>query len=69
MQKPSRGLYRPVKLRLQNFPEGLKQVKWFEMKKKPVKIQLIEENGIHFVIIPEISAWNCGFISFRQFAD
>jgi len=39
------------------------------MKKKPVKIQLIEENGIHFVIIPEISAWNCGFISFRQFAD
>jgi len=54
-----------VKLRLQNLPEGTRQVEWYEMKKEPVKLQVTEENGSQFVVIPEIAAWNCGFIDIR----
>lgn len=55
----------PVKLRLQNLPEGIKQVEWFEMKKKPVKLPVISEGGNKYVTIPEIAAWNCGFIDIK----
>jgi len=52
----------PVKLHLKNLPEGVRSVKWFEMKKKPVKLAVTSEDGEKYVTIPEIGAWNCGFI-------
>ncbi|MBQ0006202.1 MAG: hypothetical protein KBS57_02215, partial [Alistipes sp.] len=56
----------PVRLRLQDIPEGTKSVQWFEMKKEPVKLPVVTEGGNSYVTIPEIAAWNCGFLDFTR---
>jgi len=37
---------------------------WREMKKKPVKLRIERADGFCHVVIPEISAWNAGFLKF-----
>ncbi len=53
-----------IRLRLQNVPDGVEEVVWHEMKKKPVTLKLQKEDGQIYVTVPELDAWNGGFIEF-----
>ena len=37
---------------------------WSETKKKPVRVRLERSEGFHYAVIPEIAAWNAGFLEF-----
>ena len=56
-----------IRIRLSGLPGNTpKYAIWREMKKKPVKLRLEHSSsGETFAVIPEISAWNAGFIAFE----
>ena len=53
-----------IRIRLSGLPQNVKSVVWHEMKKKPVKLRIERADGFCYVVIPEISAWNAGFLEF-----
>ena len=48
-----------VKLRIDGY---VKNAVWYEMRNKPVKLSITQDGDYSYVEIPEIDAWNCGFI-------
>lgn len=48
-----------VKLRIDGY---VKNAVWYEMRNKPVKLLITQDGDYSYVEIPEIDAWNCGFI-------
>lgn len=56
-----------IRIRLSGIPEDTpKYAIWREMKKKPVKLRLeYTSTGETYIVIPNISAWNAGFIAFE----
>ena len=54
-----------IRIRLSGVPSDAKSVMWREMKKKPVRVRLERDaDGLCYVTIPSISAWNAGFLEF-----
>ena len=53
-----------VRIRLSGVPKNVRSVVWREMKMKPVRCRVEQENGISYVSIPRIAAWNAGFLEF-----
>ena len=53
-----------IRIRLSEVPQNVKHVVWHEMKKKPVRVRLERSEGFLYAVIPEISAWNAGFLEF-----
>jgi len=35
-----------------------------QLRKKPVRVRLERSEGFHYAVIPEIAAWNAGFLEF-----
>jgi len=53
-----------IRIRLSEVPQNVKHVVWHEMKKKPVRVRLERSEGFLYAVIPEIAAWNAGFLEF-----
>lgn len=54
-----------IRIRLSGVPSDAKSVMWREMKMKPVRVRLERDaDGLCYVTIPSISAWNAGFLEF-----
>ncbi len=54
-----------LRIRLSGVPSDVKFLMWREMKKKPVRVRLERDaDGLCYVTIPSISAWNAGFLEF-----
>ena len=52
-----------IRFLLPSLPGGIKTVSWRELRNKPVKLRVRQnEKGIPYVEIPRISAWNAGFL-------
>lgn len=55
----------PIRLRIDNLPEKVKHVQWYEMKKKPVRLSVERTDGKAFITLPELEAWNAGFVHIK----
>lgn len=54
----------PVTLRLRGVPAGAKVV-WRELRGAPVALAIVRDGDIARVTVPEIRAWNAGFVDVR----
>ena len=54
-----------IKIRLAGVPEKAK-VTWHELKKKPLRCRVESVDGQTYVMIPQIAAWNAGFLEIRN---
>ena len=55
-----------IRIRLSGIEDSATHAIWRELKKKPVRIPLESTPpGESYVVIPEISAWSAGFLSFE----
>ena len=52
-----------LRIRLNGIPESMKTVVWYEMKQQPVHLPIEWTDGQAYVEIPEIAAWNVGYLS------
>lgn len=52
----------PVKLRIPGLPGSVKNVTWYEMKGKPVRLRVEGDGSVAYVTIPKLAAWNAGFL-------
>ena len=52
-----------LRIRLNGIPESVKTVVWYEMKQQPTHLPVEWTDGQAYVEIPEIAAWNVGFLS------
>ena len=57
----------PLTLRLRGVPEGATAV-WREMRRAPVPLALSRAGALVRVTIPEIGAWNGGYVDFVEAA-
>lgn len=55
----------PVRFRLESVAEDVKSVVWRELRRAPVKLKVEQIEGVKYVEIPEIGAWNAGFLDFK----
>ena len=54
-----------IRIRLSCVPSDVKSLTWREMKKKPVRVRLERDaDGLCYVTVPSLSAWNAGFLEF-----
>ena len=53
-----------IKIRLAGVPEKAK-VTWHELKKKPLRCRVESVGGQTYVTIPQIAAWNAGFLEIK----
>lgn len=54
-----------VRFKIDSLPADIKSVVWYEMRHKPVRLKVErDESGAAYVEIPEIAAWNAGFLKF-----
>ena len=54
-----------IRFSLPALPTGAKTAVWRELRKEPVNLKIERDgNGSAFVEVPEISAWNAGFLEF-----
>ena len=54
-----------LRFSLPSLPSGVKSAVWRELRKEPVNLKIKRDgNGAAFVEIPEIGAWNAGFLEF-----
>ena len=55
---------KPVRLRLRNVPSSVKSATWWAFHSKPVSLSVERlADGEAAVVIPAISAWNCGWLA------
>ena len=54
-----------IRIRLAGVPEKAK-VTWHELKKKPLRCRVESVDGQTYVMIPQIAAWNAGFLEIRN---
>jgi len=54
----------PIRLHLSSLPSGVKNAVWYELKKKPIKLKIHEDTEGYYVEVPQIDAWNAGFLKF-----
>ena len=52
----------PVTLRLRGVPASVSQLTWSELRKSPVTLPVTREGDVVRVTVPEIAAWNAGYI-------
>ena len=57
------GVHAPFKLRLRNIPAGA-GIFWCAPQKSPIKLEAVTDNGNADVTIPEIAAWDIGYLAF-----
>ena len=55
----------PVRILLRNVPPSWKGAVWNEMRRPRLRLDILREDGETFVVIPEIGAWNAGFLGFE----
>jgi hypothetical protein len=53
-----------IRIRLAGVPEKAK-VTWHELKKKPLRCRVESVDGQTYVMIPQIAAWNAGFLEIK----
>ena len=54
-----------IRFSLPALPAGVKTAVWRELRKEPVNLKIERDgNGSAFVEVPELSAWNAGFLEF-----
>ena len=54
----------PLELRLRGIPSNACHAVWHELRRPSMKLPIIFDGGFARVIIPEISAWNGGYLDF-----
>lgn len=55
---------KPVRIRLRNVPSSVKSATWWAFHSKPVSLSVERlADGEAAVVIPAISAWNCGWLA------
>lgn len=54
-----------VRVVLRNLPEGVSSVVWHELRRPNRRLNISREGGDYVVVIPEIGAWNAGFLCFE----
>jgi hypothetical protein len=54
----------PISIRLRGVPTDVHTAVWHELRRPPVKLSIHFEDGCFRVVIPEIAAWNGGYLSF-----
>ena len=53
----------PIRLCLRSLPSDVQKVTWRELRRKPVKLRVErDEDGVAYVSVPSIGAWNAGFL-------
>ena len=53
----------PIKIKVDALPDTAKYLIWNELKKKPKKLCIDRTASGAYVVIPEIAAWNAGYLS------
>ena len=51
-----------VRVALRNLPDGASSVVWHQLRRPDIRLNFSREGGEAVVVIPEISAWNAGFL-------
>jgi hypothetical protein len=55
---------KPVKLRLRGVPDGVETARWWQLRGKPVTLPVERLGGGEaIVVVPALSAWNCGWLA------
>lgn len=54
----------PIRFELSSLPQDTDRAVWYELKKEPVTLNIQRQDGVAFIEIPEIAAWNAGFLKF-----
>ena len=54
----------PILFSLASVPEDAKSAIWYELRKKPVKLNIQYDAVGAFIEIPQLDAWNAGFLEF-----
>lgn len=57
------GVHAPFKIQLRNIPAGT-GISWCAPQKSPVRPDVVTANGTTTVTIPEIAAWDIGYLAF-----
>ena len=55
----------PVSLRLRGISADARRATWHELRRPPLELPLCFEDGCCHVVIPEVSAWNGGYLDFQ----
>lgn len=54
-----------IRMALASLPEDAETAIWYELRKEPLKLKIEpDDDGVPYVEIPEIAAWNAGFLKF-----
>ena len=54
-----------VRVVLRNLPEGTNSAGWHEMRRPDMRLKILRKDGVSAVEIPEIGAWNAGYLDFE----
>ena len=57
---------RNVRVALRNLPDGVSSVVWHELRRPDIRLNISRKGGEGVVEIPEIGAWNAGFIGILE---
>ena len=55
----------PVSLRLRGISADARHATWHELRRSSLELPLCFKDGCYHVVIPEISAWNGGYLDFQ----
>jgi len=59
------GRQRPFELRLRGVPENVSSIDWIVPSEKPVRLEIRRDGSDCFVTVPEIAAWDIGWLKIQ----
>ena len=55
-----------IRMRMRGVAPGVDKAVWWAFHERPVDLELERNGDDAFVVIPSISAWNCGWLAFAH---